>query len=89
MAIKSNVKSVLKVEKVPMDIEGISPIAEALATEMAANGTMKMKTTIKNTSVSIGFREDQDFCAITFHSESNAITPSFHTYRFRTQGEMS
>ena len=83
MAIKSNVKSVLKVEKVPMDIEGISPIAEALATEMAANGTMKMKTTIKNTSVSIGFREDQDFCAITFHSESNAITPSFHTYRFR------
>jgi len=89
MAIKSNVKSVLKVEKVPMDIEGISLIAEALATEMAANGTMKMKTTIKNTSVSIGFREDQDFCAITFHSESNAITPSFHTYRFRTQGEMS
>lgn len=83
MAIKSNVKSVLKVEKVPMDIEGISLIAEALATEMAANGTMKMKTTIKNTSVSIGFREDQDFCAITFHSESNAITPSFHTYRFR------
>ena len=73
MAIKSNVKSVLKVEKVPMDIAGISLLAEALATEMAANG----------------FREDQDFCAITFHSESNAITPSFHTYRFRTQGEMS
>ena len=86
MAIKSNVKTVLKVEKVPMEIERISAAAEGIARDMVNSGTMSFKGTILNTCVSIRFREDQDFCAITFHTESDEVTPSFHTYRFRTEG---
>lgn len=86
MAIKSNVKTVLKVEKVPMEIERISAAAEGIARDMVNSGTMSFKGTILNTCVSIRFREDQDFCVITFHSEIDGVTPSFHTYRFRTEG---
>ena len=84
MAIKSNVKTLLKVDKVPMEIERISAAAEGIARDMDNSGTMSFKGTILNTCVSIRFREDQDFCVITFHTESDAVTPSFHTYRFRT-----
>lgn len=83
MASKSSVKTILKVEKVPMAIQAISLVAEEVADDMYKHGTMNFKGTILQTGVSITFRDDQDFCVITFHSEKNTVRPSFHTYRYR------